>query len=111
MRTSSSTIPGSRSAALASGWRKAWRQIASQVAHTASGTGCRQRRDHRSHHADQDTGDASWVEPLLDQIDSPIGQFTADGADDGKPAYDAVTNHSACAAVVIPPRSNAGGTA
>jgi hypothetical protein len=56
---------------------------------------------------DQDTGDASQVEPLLDQIDSPIVQFTADGAYDGKPTYDAVTNHSACAAVVIPPRSNA----
>ena len=56
---------------------------------------------------DQDTGDASQVEPLLDQIDSPIGQFTADGAYDGKPTYDAVTNHSAGAAVVIPPRSNA----
>ncbi len=39
--------------------RKAWCQITSQVAQTASGTGCRQRRDHRSHHADQDTGDAS----------------------------------------------------
>ena len=28
----------------------------------------------------QDTGDASQVEPLLDHIDGPIGQFTADGA-------------------------------
>jgi len=56
---------------------------------------------------DQDTGDASQVEPLLDQIDAPIGQFTADGAYDGKPTYDVVTRHSAGAAVVIPPRSNA----
>ncbi|QRM35541.1 IS5 family transposase [Microvirga sp. VF16] len=56
---------------------------------------------------DQDTGDASQVEPVLEQIDVPIGQFTADGAYDGKPAYDAVTSHSANAAVVIPPRVNA----
>jgi hypothetical protein len=34
------------------------------------------------------------------------GSVTADGAYDGKPTYDAVTNHSAGAAVVIPPRSN-----
>lgn len=50
------------------------------------------------------------MEPLPDQIDSPIVQFTANGAYDGKPTYDtydAVTNYSACAAVVIPPRSNA----
>lgn len=56
---------------------------------------------------DQDAGDASQVEPLLEQIDTPIGQFTADGAYDGEPAYDAVTSHSADAAVVIPPRANA----
>ncbi|SJM32469.1 transposase (fragment) [Mesorhizobium delmotii] len=29
---------------------------------------------------DQDTGDASPVGPLLDQIDGPIRQFTVDGA-------------------------------
>jgi hypothetical protein len=34
---------------------------------------------------DQDTGDASRVVPLLDQIGRPIEQFTADGAYDGKP--------------------------
>jgi len=56
---------------------------------------------------DQDAGDASQVEALLDQIDAPIGQFTADGAYDGSPTYDAVTWHSAGATVVIPPRANA----
>ncbi|MET3616279.1 hypothetical protein ABID16_004628 [Rhizobium aquaticum] len=56
---------------------------------------------------DQDAGDASQVEPLLDQIDGPIGQFTADGAYAGDPTYDAVSRHSAGAAIVIPPRSNA----
>ena len=55
----------------------------------------------------QDTGDASQVEPLLDHIDGPIRQFTADGAYDGKPTYHSVINHSAAAAIVIPPRANA----
>ena len=55
----------------------------------------------------QDTGDASQVAPLVDHIDGPIGQFTADGAYDGKPTYDSVINHSAAAAIVIPPRANA----
>ena len=51
---------------------------------------------------DQDAGDASQVEPLLNQIDGPIGQFTADGAYDGKPTNDAVPDHSAAAVIVIP---------
>jgi hypothetical protein len=56
---------------------------------------------------DQDTGDASQVEPLLDQIDAPIDQFTADRAYDGRPTYNAVSRHRADAAVVVPPRANA----
>jgi hypothetical protein len=56
---------------------------------------------------DQETGDASQLKPLLDQIDDEIGQFTADGAYDGYPSYDAVLRHSPGARVVVPPRSNA----
>lgn len=56
---------------------------------------------------DQEVGDASQLEPLLDQIDDGIGQFTADGAYDGYPTYDAILRHSAGARVIIPPRSNA----
>ncbi|NTJ34719.1 IS5 family transposase, partial [Agrobacterium rhizogenes] len=56
---------------------------------------------------DQEAGDASQLEPLLDQIDDEIDQFTADGAYDGTPTYDAVLRHGAGARVVIPPRSNA----
>jgi hypothetical protein len=56
---------------------------------------------------DQEAGDTSQLKPLLDQIDDEIGQFTADGAYDGYPTYDAVLGHSAGAKVVIPPRSNA----
>jgi hypothetical protein len=56
---------------------------------------------------DQDSGDASQVGPLLDQIEDEIGQFTADGAYDGNPTYDAVLRHSIEARIVVPPRSNA----
>jgi len=54
---------------------------------------------------DQEAGDASQLEPLLDQIEDEIDQFTADGAYDGYPTYDAVLRHSAGARIVIPPRS------
>lgn len=43
---------------------------------------------------DQDSGDLSQVEPLLDQIDGEIGQFTANGAYDGCPTYGAVLQHA-----------------
>lgn len=56
---------------------------------------------------EQEAGDASQLEQLLDQIDGEIGQLTADGAYDGTPTYDAVLRHTAGARVVIPPRSNA----
>jgi hypothetical protein len=58
---------------------------------------------------DQEAVDASQLEPLLDQIDDEIDQFTADGAYDGTPTYDEVLRHTAGAEVVIPPRSNAVG--
>lgn len=54
---------------------------------------------------DQDTSDTSQVELLLNQINDEIDQFTADGAYDSDPTYDAVLCHSAAARVVIPPRS------
>ena len=56
---------------------------------------------------DQDAGDASQVEALLDRIDGEIGQFTADGAYDGRPTYAAVLRHSENAKIVIPPRFTA----
>ncbi|MBP2450024.1 hypothetical protein JOH51_007532 [Rhizobium leguminosarum] len=56
---------------------------------------------------DQDTTDGSQVEPLLDQIEDEIGQFTGDGAYDGDPTYNAVLRHSVQAKIVIPPRSTA----
>ena len=55
----------------------------------------------------QDTDDPSQVEPLLDQVDGEIGQFTADGAYDGGPSYGAVLKHSVTARIVIPPRITA----
>jgi hypothetical protein len=56
---------------------------------------------------DQDADDPSQVGPLLDQIDAPIGQVTADGAYDGSPTYLAIAAHSDGIEVVIPPRSTA----
>jgi hypothetical protein len=55
---------------------------------------------------DQDTDDPSQVAPLLDQIDDPIGQVTADGAyDGGAPTYQTIAQHGDGIEVVIPPRS------
>jgi hypothetical protein len=54
---------------------------------------------------DQDTDDPPQVAPLLDQIDDPIGQVTADGAYDGAPTYKTIAQHADGIDVVIPPRS------
>jgi hypothetical protein len=56
---------------------------------------------------DQDTDDPSQVGPLLDQIDDPIGQVTADGAYDGAPTYQTIAQRGDGIEVVIPPRSTA----
>jgi len=52
-------------------------------------------------------GDASLVDPLLNQIARPIGTVLTDGAYDGEPIYRSVAAHSPDAAVIIPPRSTA----
>jgi hypothetical protein len=52
---------------------------------------------------DQDTDDPSQVAPLLDQIDNPNGQVTADGAYDGAPTYQTIAQHGDRIEVVIPP--------
>jgi hypothetical protein len=59
---------------------------------------------------DQDTDDPSQVAPLLDQIDAPIGQVTADGAYDGAPTYQTIAAHGDEIDVVIPPGSTAVGS-
>jgi hypothetical protein len=56
---------------------------------------------------DRFSHDDQQVDDLLNQIQEPIDHFSADGAYDETPVYDAVTAHSPNAAVVIPPRSNA----
>ena len=56
---------------------------------------------------DQEAGNVSQLEPLLDQINDEIGQITADGAYDVASTYDAVLRHSPGARIVVPPRSNA----
>ncbi len=54
-------------------------------------------------------GDASQVSALLAQIPGPLGSVTADGAYDGEPVYQAVSERQLDppVAVVIPPRSTA----
>jgi transposase len=54
-----------------------------------------------------DEGDASLVDPLLDQIDDPVSAVLADGAYDGEPTYRTILDRHPDATVVIPPRSTA----
>ena len=56
---------------------------------------------------DQDIDDPSQVGPLLEQIEDPIGQVTADGACDGRPTYQTIGAHGDGIEVVIAPRSTA----
>ena len=55
---------------------------------------------------DQDVSDESQVGLLLEQIESPIKQVTADGAYDGEPTYQTIAPHDAAIAVVIPRQDN-----
>ncbi len=52
----------------------------------------------------QEVSDESQVGPLLEQIESPIEQVTADGAYDGEPTYQTIATHDTAIAVVIPPQ-------
>jgi hypothetical protein len=51
--------------------------------------------------------DAAELGALLDQVDAPLAAVVADGAYDQDRVYDDVAEHSAEAAVVVPPRSTA----
>lgn len=53
---------------------------------------------------EQNVDDPSQVGQLLDQIDGEIGQVTADGAYDGAPTYQTITQHGDAIKVVISPR-------
>jgi len=54
-----------------------------------------------------DVGDVAALPDLLDQIESPVGSVTADGAYDGETVYDEVLHRHPAARVIIPPRSTA----
>jgi len=56
---------------------------------------------------DRFSHDESQVKGLLGQIDEPIDHFSADGAYDETPVYNAIIEHSPSANVVIPPRATA----
>lgn len=57
--------------------------------------------------SDQDQDNPSQVAPLLDQIEGPIAQVTADGVYDGTPTYRTIAAHGGGIAMVIPPRATA----
>jgi hypothetical protein len=50
--------------------------------------------------------DDQQVAPLLEQVEKPIDHFSADGAFDKSPVYDAVSKHSPHADIAIPPRED-----
>ncbi len=56
---------------------------------------------------DATTTDASVVPDLLEQLDGPLVSFTADGAYDGRPVYEAVLGAGPAPRIVIPPSRTA----
>jgi hypothetical protein len=57
--------------------------------------------------ATSDVGDASQVGLLLDQINSPVASFTANGAHDQDRVYAGIAARHPEACVIVPPRRNA----
>src|SRR6187551_3712048 len=55
----------------------------------------------------KEVDDAAELGALLDQVDDPLAAVVADGAYDQDRVYDDVAEHSAEAAVVVPPRATA----
>src|SRR3954452_5403840 len=55
----------------------------------------------------KEVDDAAELGALLDQVDDPLAAVIADGAYDQDRVYDAVAEHSAAAAGVVPPRATA----
>jgi hypothetical protein len=55
----------------------------------------------------KEVDDAAELGALLDQVDEPLAAVVADGAYDQDRVYDDVAEHSAEAAVVVPPRATA----
>jgi hypothetical protein len=56
---------------------------------------------------DASTPDANVVPDLLDQLDTPLASFTADGAYDGRPVYEAVLDAGPAPRIVVPPSRTA----
>jgi hypothetical protein len=55
----------------------------------------------------KEVDDAAELGSLLDQVDAPLAAVVADGAYDQDNVYDIVAEHSAEAAIVVPPRATA----
>jgi hypothetical protein len=80
--------------------RRSWRKL-----HLAMDAGTRQIA--AAVLATSDVGDASQVGPLLDQINSPVASFTADGAHDQDRVYAEIAARHPEACVIVPLRRNA----
>ena len=80
--------------------RRAWRKL-----HIAMDADTRQIAAAALTTSDGD--DASQVEALLDQVDSPVASFTADGACDQDGVYGQIAARHPEASVIVPPRSSA----
>ncbi len=55
----------------------------------------------------KEVGDAAEVGPLLDQVETSVASFTADGAYDQEGVTAAVAERHPEAAIIVPPRSTA----
>jgi hypothetical protein len=73
----------------------------------ASRCRCQDRQIVASTLTGKEVDDAAELGSLLDQVDDPLAAVVADGAYDQDNVYATVAEHSAEAAVVVPPRSTA----
>ena len=80
--------------------RRAWRKL-------HLGIDARTGRIVASTLTSKEIDDAAELGTLLDQVDNPLAAVVADGAYDQDRVYDDVAEHSAEAAVVVPPRATA----
>ena len=84
--------------------RQAWHPVSSGLKKLHVGLERGTGRIVAATRTDHNVGDACQVGCLLDQIDSPLGTFVADGAYEQSGVYAVVDERHPGAAVVVPPR-------
>ena len=87
--------------------REAWHPAPPRLAQAAPGRRCQDRHDRRLDPDQQGGRRCRRTRPVLDQVEEPLAAVVADGAYDQDRVYDDVAEHSAEAAVVVPPRATA----